>query len=462
MAPSIGAVCGVLLLLTMYTTAARALEPPVDSTPDPAAATNGPAETPDSTEQGHTELADSFERRPVEALLHESRLVGLRDTTFNVQFRSFYLDRDNFGPPDSRAWTVGGSAGVKTGYFANFLALGVTTYTSQRLQAPLGEDGTTLLQPGQKPYTAIGELYGQFKLTDQVFATVGRRGFDTPFINTHDSLMTPNTFVVYAVQGVAGGENGAPALHFGAGFVDKIKPRNAQDFESMATAAGAPAGVDRGVYVAGGDFKARQFSLGIVEYYSKDIINITYTEFKYAVPLAHRVSLRFEAQYADQHSTGEDLLTGTTFHTDQSGLKAELGYGPTLFTIAHTITAVGTVNKMGSGTDMRNPWGGYPGYTAVQIENFFRAGEHATLMRAAYNFPRVTGLSVYGLYVNGSTPSVAKQYAQKEYDANLQWIASGRALSGLTLLARYGHVEQAGPKDQHENELRLVAYYQWR
>jgi hypothetical protein len=111
---------------------------------------------------------------------------------------------------------------------------------------------------------------------------------------------------------------------------------------------------------------------------------------------------------------------------------------------------------------MRNPWGGYPGYTAVQIENFFRAGEHATLIRAAYNFPRVTGLSVYGLYVNGSTPSVAKQYAQKEYDANLQWIASGRALSGLTLLARYGHVEQAGPKDQHENELRLVAYYQWR
>ena len=62
----------------------------------------------------------------------------------------------------------------------------------------------------------------------------------------------------------------------------------------------------------------------------------------------------------------------------------------------------------------------------------------------------------------GSTPSVDKQYAQKEYDANLQWIAGSPALKGLKLLARYGHVAQAGPKDQHENELRLVAYYQWR
>ena len=115
-----------------------------------------------------------------------------------------------------------------------------------------------------------------------------------------------------------------------------------------------------------------------------------------------------------------------------------------------------------SGTDIRSPWGGYPGYTAVQIENFYRAGEDATLLRAAYNFPRVTGLSIYGLWVKGSTPHEANQYAQTEYDFNLQWVASRRMLKGLTLLARYGHVAQDGPSDQHENELRLVLYYQLR
>ncbi len=470
----LGAALAALSLAALYVGPAHALDAPASdaaaaaqttaagSNAAPAGADSGEGETPDSIEQGQTQLPESFEHRPIAALLHESRLVGLRDTTINVQFRSFYLDRDNLEPPDSLAWAIGGSAGFKTGYFGDLAALGTTVYTSQRLAGPLDEDGTTLLQPGQNPYTAIGELYGQFKLTDNILAIAGRKGLDTPFINEYDSRMTPNTFVAYAVQGVSASADESTALRFGAGYVDKIKPRNAQDFESMATAAGAPAGVDRGVYVAGGNFKTGQFSIGAVEYYSNDIIDITYAEFKYVVPLANRVSLRFGAQYTDQHSTGEALLTGKTFHGDQSGFKAEVGFGPTLFTVARTLTAVGATSSNGSGTDMMSPWGSYPGYTHVQIENFYRAGEDATLLRAAYNFPRVTGLSVYVLYVNGSTPSVVNQYAQRESDLNLQWIAKDPAFKGLTLLARYGHVAQGGPTDQHENELRLVAYYQWR
>ncbi len=427
-----------------------------------AGADTDEAPTPDSTEQGHTQLPESFEHRPIQALLQESSLVGLRDTTFNVQLRSFYLDRDNFNASQSRAWTLGGSAGFKTGYFGDIVALGATGYTSQRLYGPLDKDGTQLLQPGQEPYTALGELYGQFRLTDEILATVGRRGFDTPFINTRDSLMTPNTFVAYAIQGEAGATNDSTTLHFGAGYVDKIKVRNAQDFESMSTAAGAPSGVDRGVYVAGANYKTGAFSIGAVDYYSADIINIAYSEIRYSIPLAGRVSLRFGAQYTDQHSTGSDLLTGKSFSTNQYGLKAELALGPALLTFARTVTAIGTLSSAGSGTSIRSPWGGYPGYTAVQIENFYRAGEDATMLRAAYNFPRWAGLSVYGLWVGGSTPHAAQQYAQREYDANIQWIAQGGTLKGLTLLVRYGHVAQGGPSDQHQDELRLVLYYQLR
>ena len=128
------------------------------------------------------------------------------------------------------------------------------------------------------------------------------------------------------------------------------------------------------------------------------------------------------------------------------------------------MTAVGTVtgSGAGSGTDMRNPWGAYPGYTAVQIENFYRAGENATMLRAAYNFPRFTGLSVYALWDDGSTPNVNKQYAQTETDLNLKWNPQYPAWKQLTVLARYGHVAQQGPTDQHEDELRLVLYYQLR
>ena len=421
----------------------------------------GEAATPDSTEQGQTQLPDSFDHRPIAAMLRESKLVGLRDTTFNVQLRSFYLDRENFDASQSEAWAVGGSAGFKTGYFGRVVAFGATVFTSQRLYGPGDKDATLLLQAGQKPYTVVGELYGQFRLTDEIIATAGLHEIDTPFINPHDSLMTPNTFQSYAVQATVGDTNEVN-LRFGGGYVEKIKLRNSNDFQSMATAAGAPAGVDRGVYVAGANFKADQLSIGAIDYYSADIINIFYSETTFTLPIVDRLSLRFAAQYTDQHSVGDDLLTGRPFSTDQYGLKVELAIGPALLTAARTITATGSLTRGDSGTDIRSPWGGYPGYTAVQIENFYRAGEDATLLRAAYNFPRVTGLSIYGLWVKGSPPHVADQYAESEYDLNLKWVTNSQTLKGLTLLTRYGHVSQGGYANQHQNEARLAVYYQLR
>ena len=462
----IGAACAVLALFAPCASPVFALDSPPA---EPAAATlaagtdDNEVQTPDSTEQGQVQMSDSFDRRPIESLLRDSRLVGLRDTDIYSQIRSFYLDRINFDNSVSQAWTLGGSAGFKTGYFGDVAALGATGYTSQRLEGPLAKDGTKLLQPGQEPYTAIGELYGQFRLSDTIVATLGRKAFDSPFINTQDSLMTPNTFVGYAVVGTIGSTD-EKTLRFGASYIDKIKPRNAQDFESMATAAGASGGIERGVYMTGANFKAGALAIGAIDYYSADIINIFYGEMKYGIPLANRVSVRFGAQYADQNSTGSDLLTGKSFATHQVGFKVELSLGRALITVARTLTGIGTVNDSGarSGTDMRSPWGSYPGYTKVQIEDFNRAGENATLLRSAYSFRRLAGLTVYALWVDGSTPNVEKQYAKKETDLNLKWTPQSPAWNRLTLLARYGHIRQGGPTDQHEDELRLVVYYQLR
>jgi outer membrane porin, OprD family len=468
----------VLVLLTaIYAMPAfaadlQASEPPGEATQatsgeppgagaSPPGADDDNSNTPNSTEQGQIDLSQSFEHRPLLALLHESHLVGLRDTTFSVLLRSYYLDRDNFNTSQSEAWTLGGSAGVNTGYFGDFIAFGATNFTSQRLSGPEDKDGTKLLQTGQRSYDVIGELYAKFRLTDEITAVAGRRAFDTPFINTQDSLMTPNAFRVYAVQGVIG-DTDTSSLRFGAGYIDQIKTRNSDVFISMATAAGAPAGVDRGVYVAGAVYNSSQLSVGVVEYYSEDIINIAYSELKYRIRLAHSLRLQFAAQYTDQSSTGDNLLTGKAFVTDQYGFKTELVIGTALLTVARTITAKGTSSGPGSGTDVRSPWGSYPGYTSVQVESFYRAGEDATMLRAAYNFPKITGLSLYGLWVHGSRPDDAKQYAQQEYDFNVEWTAQSGRFKGLDLRARYAHIAQAGPNDQHEDELRLILNYPLR
>ncbi len=168
------------------------------------------------------------------------------------------------------------------------------------------------------------------------------------------------------------------------------------------------------------------------------------------------------AQHTDQRSTGANLLTGKHFATDQYGAKADLAIGPALLTVARTITSNGTSSGPGSGTDIRSPWGSYPGYTSVQVENFYRAGEDATLLRAAYDFPKATGLSLYALWVHGSSPDDVKQYAQSEYDFNVEWTAQGGSLKGIDLRGRYAHISQAGPSDQHENELRLILNYPLR
>jgi hypothetical protein len=408
--------------------------------------------TPTSTEQGQTPLDSSFEPRSRTDIVREERRQAFRDTDFYGELRSFFLDSDNLNGSRNEAWALGGSAGLKTGYFRDLFAFGATAYTSQPLNAPADQDGTKLLEPGQRGYTVLGESYVDIRVADGVDATIGRKGFDTPYISQFDSRMTPNTFQAAIVQGSVGGDNGAPGWRFGGGYIDKIKERNSEEFISMSAAAGAPAGVSRGVSAAGVLYQIGSLSVGGIDYYSKDIINIAYFEAKDAVALNSWMRLQMAVQYTEQGSVGENLLMGHEYSARAFGTKIELAFAGALITAAYT--SVGR-----TGTGMQSPWSANPGYTSVQVEDFDRSGETAWMARAAYNFPRLRNLSAYVLYVEGSTPSIAGQYAQREYDMNLQWKASSKKWQALKLLARYGHVSEAGPQQRHANQLRLVLYY---
>ena len=104
--------------------------------------------------------------------------------------------------------------------------------------------------------------------------------------------MTPNTFEAITLQGLYGGEDGRPEWRLGGGYFDEIKERNSDEFVSMAQDAGAPDGVERGVYALGANYKMGEFSFGAIDYYSDDIINIFYSEAKYGIPLAEKTKLQ--------------------------------------------------------------------------------------------------------------------------------------------------------------------------
>ncbi|UNK56354.1 OprD family porin [Pseudoxanthomonas daejeonensis] len=404
---------------------------------------------PNSVEQGQTPLDQSFGPSRQE-WIRETRRKAFEDTKFDVQARTFYLDRDKYDNSEMEAWALGGSAGLKTGYFREIFAFGATGYTSQKLYGPDDKDGTGLLAPGQEGYTVLGEVYGEFLLNQDTRLTLGRRAFDTPYINKNDARMTPNTFQAAVVQGLYGDKDSGE-WRVGGGYVDKIKERTSEDFVSMAKDAGAPAGVERGVYTAGANYALGDLSVGAIGYYSDDIIGIFYTEAKYAFALSDDWKLRTALQYSDQSSNGDQLLKGRSFDSNQWGAKAEVVNGGALFTVAYT--------DAGGNANMQNPWSGYPGYTSVQVEDFNRDGESAWMVRAGYDFASVKGLGVYALYVDGSDPASPTDYAREEADFNVQWKASEGVLKGLMVRLRYAQVSQADPASDDLKDLRIMVFY---
>ena len=439
--------CAALAWLAVLagTTPARGQQATISAIPQNDAAGNEAALS--SVEQGRTPIEGSYEEWRQWRL--EKRRQAFEDTKVRFNLRTMYLNRNKFDGSETEAWAIGGSVGVKTGYFLDHIALGMTGYTSQPLYAPDNKDGTLLLKPGQEQYSVLGELYADVRIVDNLNFYAGRKEFDTPYINRNDTRMTPNTFEAIALQGRSDlGDSGA-TLKYGLAYFDHIKERNSDEFVSMAEVAGAT--VKRGVCTAGALYQNGKFSLGAIDYYCADIINISYLEAKMEWPLGGEWRLRLAAQVSDQRSVGEELLQPNGFAAHQLGLKAEVPVGRALFTAAYTAS--------GGNANLQSPWSGYPGYTSVQVQDFNRNGETAFLFRASYEFSGLEGLSTYALGVFGSTPEATGQYRQDEYDLNLQWVPPKGWLKGLALRLRYGLVTQDGGNVDNLTDFRVICNY---
>lgn len=73
---------------------------------------------------------------------------------------------------------------------------------------------------------------------------------------------------------------------------------------------------------AGGLFSYDRLSIGAIDYYSEDVINVGYTEAKYVTCEFAGVGVLAAAQYIDQRSVGADLLEGFAWP-----LRPRLGAG---------------------------------------------------------------------------------------------------------------------------------------
>ncbi|RKZ48101.1 MAG: hypothetical protein DRQ58_05295, partial [Gammaproteobacteria bacterium] len=197
----------------------------------------------------------------------------------------------------------------RSGKWKDFFTVHTEVFTSQKLYGDIDRDGAQLLRDKQKELTVLGTAYAQFDYK-QVRLRLGRQDFSLPYVNRNYSRMIPNTFEAYALTAKRGKFEGI------GGYIDKIKKRNSGSFVSMSKAAGVTGDSDEGMAMAGVLVNASDnLDFGILNFYTFNVVNIFYSEINYTKPLKDKNALKFSAQFTDQRSVGDELLSTSPFQT---------------------------------------------------------------------------------------------------------------------------------------------------
>jgi len=146
-----------------------------------------------------------------------------------------------------------------------------------------------------------------------------------------------------------------------AGYVDKIRRKNDDEFVPMSAAAGVKGG-DGGVFFAGEQYRAPGGTLvGAINQLTPDVFNTLFAKVEHPFQLADERSLKAFLQSTDQRRVGDDLIG--TFDTSLLSGKLEFTAGSTtrLVGVTHDFGRIGPgklsffANVVGGDTTDRGP-----------------------------------------------------------------------------------------------------------
>jgi hypothetical protein len=309
------------------------------------------------------------------------------DSELGARVRTYYLRQDRTNGDLSEAWVIGGSIHYRSGWLKDTFAVEAEGFTSHSVVAHESRDGTLLLGPGPKGYDVLGIANAKLRYRG-IGLTAYRQYLDFPYVNRRDNRMTPQTFEAFTLAKREG------RLRFATGYAWRIKLRNADDFISMAEAAGASK--DRGLAFGGVMWRPNEdFHVGGGMEIAPDVLAIGYGETAYAFDLRDGLRLRLDGQLTYQQTVGDELLPEEDFETWNAGVRASTTWAGAVFRLGFSIT--------GHERAIMSPWGSNPSYVDLMQTTFNRAGEKAVLAGVSYDFSRlgVAGLSTIVNYVQG-------------------------------------------------------------
>ncbi len=276
------------------------------------------------------------------------------------QLRLGYVNKDNESGANTDTFAIGGKLGFTSKTYRGLKA-GITFYTTNPVAGM--DDEPLFLDDNGSGYSILGEAFITAK-SARTTLKLGRQQLDTPFADSDDVGMIPNTFEALAIQNHSLSNTTliATHLHRWAG-VDAPKPGK---FSKMND--------HRGVNVVAAIYEpSDKWNLQGWHYNANNATDISYLEA--AIHPSEKLGLR--AQYATQSGAG--------FEGDVWGVAAEYGIGDFNLSAAH--------NKV-SGGQISNGFGGGPFFTSAEDHTIAEVeNQKATLLGVEYHATKKLSLA---------------------------------------------------------------------
>jgi imipenem/basic amino acid-specific outer membrane pore len=322
------------------------------------------------------------------------------------QIRAAYVNQDNAVNTDTYGTSLGGILKYETADW-NGLKLGVGAYISQKLHFATGsfDEGKAnpdLFAEDTQSYAYVGEAYVGYTLGD-LNLKVGRQLIDTPFADTDDIRMHPNTFeaAIATYSGIEGTTLLGGYVTRWAGYdsgddISKFKKLGGDESNGVAVVAAINESIEN-------------LALQAWYYNIDEISDAIYGDATYAIPFNETMGLELSAQYAHFSEEKGSGMDGNVY-----GIGAAFNVGP---------LSVGAAYNKASNDNGKS------------VSNGFGGGPYMTSMEE--------------WTIDGMEDAKAYQLS-----AELDMADAG--LEGLTLTALYGDFKST-PADQHIKEIDVIA-----
>ncbi|MDD2828489.1 MAG: OprD family outer membrane porin [Sulfuricurvum sp.] len=266
------------------------------------------------------------------------------------QLRTVYLSQDNAIDTDTYGTSLGGILKYESGEW-NGLKLGVAAYISQKVGFATGDEAKAnndLFANNAQSYAYVGEAYADYTMGD-LNLKIGRQLLDTPFAQTDDIRMHPNTF-----EAAIATYSGWDKTTLIGGYVKRFAGYDSGDDISKFKRFD---GFDsKGVTVLGimnesiENFKAQGWMYGI-----DNMANAIYADAIYSLPLSETMGLELSAQAANFSEKSGSGLDGNVY-----GIATAFNYS------ALRLSAAYNTSSSDNGKVISNGFGGGPYFTSME------------------------------------------------------------------------------------------------